>query len=63
MPPPPNDPVDMEDQGLVDEFIHWFRVYRAEGELNPAERDHFRKLAAEVRRRGLLDIDRIVRDA
>lgn len=46
----------INDDDLVESFSYWFRVYRNEETLMPAEREYFRRLLVEMKRRGLLKI-------
>jgi len=47
-------PCDASDEELLNEIMYWVRVGRNENGLNGDERIYFKRISAEVAKRGLL---------
>lgn len=48
------DPTKLSDEDLFFEWKDWFTYYRNAGEIPENEREYFRKLSAEMRKRNLV---------
>ena len=46
---------EMSDDGLLDALVIWIRIGRNEEGLKGKERDYFRSVCDEVKKRGLLN--------
>ena len=59
-PKAPKNPSDMSDDELVYDFVYWFKVYKAQGFLEPAERQRFIDLGKECKKRDVFDFSMIL---
>jgi hypothetical protein len=51
-------PADQNDDSLLDELIYWVKVGRNEGDLKGEEKEYFKEVCTEVKKRKLLKISR-----
>ena len=45
---------EQTNEQLLEDLVHWTRVYRTEGDLKGTERENFQAICKEVYRRKLL---------
>jgi hypothetical protein len=45
----------ISDEKLLEDFVHWTRIYRNEVTLKGAERKKYQAMCHEIKKRGLLN--------